>query len=456
MGGGIIQLQAWGSQNQYVMGNPSLTFFKKVFKTHSNFSMESIKVSVNRTDVNLFEPTIIKAKLPRNGDLVSQMYLCFTLPAIVSDSFTRFRWLPNVGEAIIQKVTLSIGNVVVDEQCGEFMNILNNVTLPSFRRDMYNKMVGNISALTDPFKEQVFNSVYSDSRLRVGKIYPSAVPTLPEHRCYVPLQFWFKRFSQALPIIALQFMDIEVTIELRPFYQVYQLYYYPPGSNVAEYRAPQTDNPDHHFKKYAYQDVKKYLRSDALVDLNISLEVNYIFLDDDERNFFMYKPLEYLVEQTTRVDMYRLKEFNVVDIRLQNLVKELFWVFRRSDASSFNGWFDYLDKSRNIMKTARFMFNGTNRIEDKEWQFYNYLVPFQHHTGDPTEGVFCWTFALNPDDGLEQPSGCCNFSKIDKLQLVTTLATPSSSDYAYDLVMFATGYNILRINGGIASLLFSK
>ena len=142
-------------------------------------------------------------------------------------------------------------------------------------------------------------------------------------------------------------------------------------------------------------------------------------------------------------------------IKLNNQIKEFFWVYRRSDAYIRNNWFDFLDNGRDIMIKSRFMFNGVDRLQDKEPQYYNYLIPFQHHMGDPDEGIYCYTFALHPDEGLTQPSGSCNFSRIDKLQFVTTLRDPSSSEYTYDLLFFASGYNILRINGGIASLFYS-
>lgn len=459
MGGGAIQLLAWGNQNKYLMGNPSTTFFKKVFKTHTNFSMESITVSLSRTDANIFEPTLIKAKLPRNGDLIAQIYFVFDLPPIISNSFTRFRWLENVGEAIISSVTLSIGNTVVDKQYGEYMNVYNNLTLPSFRREMYNKMIGNISALTNPFKERILQRVYQESAIRVTKIYPSEgsaeQPTLPSHTCYVPLQFYFNRdFASALPVVALEYMDVEITLELRPIIEIYQLFYYPPGSSIGEYRAPNTNNPEHHIKKYVSQDISRYIRGDSILDLNARLEVNYVFLDDNERNFFMTKPLEYLIEQCVRVDYQKLSEFNIIDIRLQNPVKEFYWFYRKSDAGIRNSWFDFLDNDKHIMISSKFMFNGVNRIEEKGPQYFNYVLPFQHHVGDPREGIYCYPFCIHPDNGISQPSGSCNFSRIDKLQLVTKLKKPDDN-YGYDLVFFASSYNILRVHGGIASIFYS-
>ena len=460
MGGGSIQLLAWGSQNKYLMGNPALTFFKKVYKTHSNFSLESIAVSLNRTDANIYQPTVLKAKIPRSGDLVSQIYFVFELPPVISDGFTRFRWVENVGEALIRSVSISIGNVVVDKQSGEFMHVFNNAHLPSFRREMYNKMIGNINILNDPFKEQILNRIYKDSAIRITKIYPeegtAANPTLPAHKCFVPLQFWFTRdFSSAIPIVALQYMDIEITIELRPIVEIYQLQYYLAGTTIAEYQAPNLDIAGHHIQQYVVNEFQRYIHAESLLDIQARLEVNYVFLDTEERTMFIHRPLEYLIEQTTQVERYRLVEHNVLDVKLQNLVKDMFWVFRRTDARAFNKWFDFMDKARDIMVNAKFLFNGVQRMEDKEPQYFNYLIPFQYYQGDPKQGIYLFTFALDPRNGIIQPTGSCNFSRIEKFQLVCKLIVPRDAAYAYDILLFASSYNILKVHGGIASLAYS-
>jgi hypothetical protein len=153
--------------------------------------------------------------------------------------------------------------------------------------------------------------------------------------------------------------------------------------------------------------------------------------------------------------MYKLGEHNVLEFKLHNLVKEFYWVFRRSDAFMRNAWFDFLDGTKDILRTAKFMFNGVDRIEEKEPQYFNYMIPFQHHIGDPREGIYCYTFAINPDEGIKQPSGSVNCSRIDKIQFVANLITPQTADYFYDLIFFASGYNYLRINGGVASLFYT-
>jgi hypothetical protein len=170
---------------------------------------------------------------------------------------------------------------------------------------------------------------------------------------------------------------------------------------------------------------------------------------------FIHRPLEYLIEQTTQLERYRLVENNVIDIKLQNLVKDIFWVFRRTDVRAYNKWFDFLDKARDIMVSAKFLFNGVQRMEDKEPQYFNYLIPFQYYQGDPKQGIYLFTFALDPRGGITQPTGSCNFSRIEKFQFVCKLVIPTDANYLYDILLFASSYNILKIKGGIASLAYS-
>lgn len=434
MGGGAIQLVAWGNQNKHLMGNPSITFFKKVYKTHTNFSMESIVVPFNKTYSFINQNTILKAKLPRNGDLIMQIYFVFELPPITNNVSIPFKWISSIGEAVISNVTLSIGNVIIDNHSGEYINIRHNISSPIYKKRLYDKLIGNIDILNQ-----------SNNQNEI----------IPKYTCYVPLQFYFnKNVSNALPIIALQYMDVDITIDIRPVNEWYQLFYKNINTNNYEYRAPNIDNTEHAIKKYINNESVNYIKDSSILEINARLEVNYVFLDKNERDYFIHKPLEYLIEQTVNINNYKLSTYNILEYKLNNPVKEFLWVFRRSDVYLKNTWFDYLDDKQHIMVKARFMFNGVDRIQDKDYQYYNYIIPYQHYNGEPIDGVYCYTFALYPDEGLSQPSGSCNFSRIDKLQFVTTLKNVDG-DYTYDLLFFAKSYNILKINGGIASLYYS-
>ena len=126
MPGGLIQLVAYGAQNIYLNGNPKLSFFKKVYKTHTNFSMESIRINVSKNIINFHESTTISARLDRNADMINNMYFVFSLPTIFK--FTdeknvkeKFNFVRNIGEMIIDNCYINIGGNIIDKQYGASM-----------------------------------------------------------------------------------------------------------------------------------------------------------------------------------------------------------------------------------------------------------------------------------------------------------------------------------------------
>lgn len=431
MTGGLIQLLAWGSQNIKLNGNPSITFFKKVRKSHSNFSMESIRLQLNRTEANVNSTTTFRAKVSRHGDLVQQIYFVFELPDIQTNS-TNFRWVPHVGEAIIDNYYVTVGGTMVDRQYGELLHISNMLTLESDKKKAYDRLIGNLDILTNPDKSGT---------------YPSSNPAIPSRKIYVPLNFWFNRDpSSSLPLVCLQYSDTEVVIELRPLSHIYQV----------NGMAPSATDPSETLDALVYNDITTWTRSNAVIDIKAYLEVNYIFVDDLERGQIVYNSHEYIVEQTMRIERFNISPYYTFELILQNPVKEIMWVLKCNDNAMKNRWFDYLDHSGNhILKSAKLVFNGLDRIDLKDACYFNNIQPFQHHKGTPDEGVYVYSFSLFPDE-LSQPSGSCNMSRIQKVQMMLNIMEPLTPSYGFDLTLYVINYNFLSISGGLAGVVFSS
>jgi hypothetical protein len=430
MAGGLVQLLAWGSQNIKLNGNPSITFFKKVRKAHSNFSMESIRVNLSRTDANIYTNTIFKAKLERHGDLVQQVYFVFELPDILPNN-KGFRWIENLGEAIIDNYYITVGGSLIDRQYGEYLHLMNMLTLENAKREIYNKMIGNIEELVYPDKE---------------KPYPTTSPAIRSRKIYVPLQFWFNKDSgTSLPLICLQYSESEITIELRPLFNMYKLFN----------RAPSTNAMDEMMDKFIYNENARYLISDTVMDIKAYLEVNYYFVDNKEREFIAFNSHEYLIEQTFRIDRYNLAANNMFELVLQNPVKEFIWVFKRNDLNLRNNWFDFTDDGAHILKSAKVIFNGIDRIDEKDAFYFNYIQPYQHHTSNMKDGIYVYSFSISPED-MTQPSGSCNMSRINRVQVMMNLINPIISTYKYDMTMYIVNYNFLKISSGLAGVVFSN
>lgn len=458
MAGGIIQLVAYGQANLYLNGNPSMTFFKKVYKTHTNFSMESIAVNMSRTDAYIYERTQIRAKIDRHADLVGQVYFVFELPDILSDNLWRFRWIENIGEAIIADAYISINGTIIDRQNGEYMHILNQLTLPNDKMDVYHKLIGNVPELVNPEYNYFVQNYqgFVPQRYRVGNEYPvstdPAQPSIASRKIYVPLSFWFNRDSAlALPLVSLQFSEVELVLELRPIAELYKISYR--KGNIVNYYAPEFENPEHKLDNFVTNANKQYIANPKLLDIKASLEVNYYYLDSVERLYFAQKPVEYLIQQVRTISREDMVENNIIELVLTNPLKEIIWFFRRNDVGIYNNWFDFQDKFRHIMKSARLIFNGMDRLSEKSWEYFTYVQPYQHHTGRSKEGIYMYSFSLFPEE--YQPSGAANASKINKIQWAFTLNNPKNLFYSYDVRFFVTSYNILRISNGLAGIVYS-
>jgi hypothetical protein len=430
MAGGLIQLLAWGNQNIKLNGNPSITFFKKVRKSHSNFSMESIRVNLNRTDANVYSNTIYKAKLERHGDLVQQVYFVFEIPDIAPNE-EGFRWVENFAEVFIDNYYINIGGALVDKQYGEQLHLNNMLTFNSDKRKMYDNLIGNVDELVYPDKYEP---------------YPSHTPALKSRKIYVPLNLWFNRdTSSALPLICLQYSDTEITIETRPFTDLYKV----------RGNAPSKTTTKDTLSQFVYNELNRYMVSDSVVDIKAYLEVNYYFVDTLEREYIAFNSHEYLVEQTMRIERFGLTTNNIFEMVLQNPVKEFIWVLKRNDMAESNNWFDFTDKGRHIMKSAKILFNGMDRIDEKDAIYFNYVQPYQHHTGNGKDGVYVYSFSISPED-LNQPSGSCNMSRINRVQMMIQTGEPLNENYKYDLTLYAINYNFLKISSGLAGIVFSS
>jgi hypothetical protein len=173
MGGGLLQLVAYGAQDVYLTGNPQITFFKVVYRRHTNFSIESIVQSFNG---NVSTDGRVTCQISRNGDLLHKLYL----EVDGSSSFSGTS-APDakLGHQMIKKVELEIGGQLIDRQYGDWMHIWNELTLPEGKKTGFNNMINS-----------------SDTKL------------------YIPLEFWFCRnVGLALPLIALQYHEVKVNIE---------------------------------------------------------------------------------------------------------------------------------------------------------------------------------------------------------------------------------------------------
>ena len=105
--------------------------------------------------------------------------------------------------------------------------------------------------------------------------------------------------------------------------------------------------------------------------------------------------------------------------------------------------------------TFKLVLNGKDRFKEQSGKYFNQVQPFNHHSGSPYPGIYSYSFALKPEE--HQPTGTCNFSRIDNAQVAITLKNLAGTSLATpSLDMFAVNYNVLRIQSGMGGLAFSN
>ena len=444
MGGGLMQLVAYGAQDIYLTGNPQITFFKVVYRRHTNFAVESIEQTFNgQADFG----KRVTATISRNGDLIQQMYLEVVLPDVGSGEF---KWTYGVGNALVKQAEIEIGGQLIDRHYGDWMNIWTELTMPAGKRNGYDNMVGNTLTAS------------SDQR---GQLDADAAA----YRLYVPFQFWFNRNpGLALPLIALQYHEVKLNLEIRP---VTDLIIAGSEAGTAYSSTPSGQS----FKLY----------------------VDYVYLDTDERRRFAQVSHEYLIEQVqfTGTETVAAATTNKnVTLNFNHPVKELIWAHTTSNraqaySASVTGsgcWFNYSGSSTatgaDSFTTALLQLNGHDRFSVRYSDYFRKVQNVEHHTRTPRVGgdlagqltdttqlalrqyIYSYSFALSPEE--HQPSGTCNFSRIDNAvlqlnygsdsQLGVTPASALSASQSLNLNVYAVNYNVLRIMSGMGGLAYSN
>jgi hypothetical protein len=423
MAGGLMQLVAYGAQDVYLTGNPKVTFFQAVYKRHTNFAMENIEQTVNGTAANSGRVSVTVA---RNGDLVGDMYLELESDANSSTTSTGYDacW---VAERAIASAELSIGGQRIDKHYQRWWRLYSELYLDESKKATWGKMTTAMDGKT----------------------------------VYLPLIFFFNRNPGLyLPLIALQYHEVRIDFDLA-------------------------------------SDMENYLNKNVF-----KVWANYVYLDTEERRRFAQKGHEYLIEQVQHTGSDTVTASGSAQnkrLSYNHPVKELVWCF--NDPASGNvatslwnftteperghivlesnafaeisgncfvpitqatgvplvkcgesgSTVDFTEETVGPLSEFKLVLNGQDRFKAQKGKYFNQVQAYNHHSGCPYPGVYSYSFALKPEE--HQPTGTCNFSRIDNAQVAVTLPSGAASTTMH---MFAVNYNVLRIQSGMGGLAFSN
>ena len=551
MGGGLMQLVAYGAQDVYLSGNPQITFFKVVYRRHTNFSVEPIQQTWNGAAD--FGRTVT-CNINRNGDLITNMYVVVMLNAQIKTA--EWGYVKRLGHALIETVRIEIGGSKIDEQYGDWLNIWYELTHKTGQERGYAKMIGDVPELTN-ISSQGFNA----------------------HQLYIPLQFWFNRNNGlALPLIALQYHDVRITLKYRDSvncinyvgstkpgidklmsdsyllidyvyldseerkrfaqasheYLIEQLQFTGSESingKSSKYRL-NFNHPSkyliwaHHLGKYnnannkwlAYAPdgnwenardkfakiiacvsssgfdivnnnvittVGNFVEDGELVDFNPNSELPQLFstnlgslLQKVSVKFVALSPTNAQIVGTSGVtgpsltanvgslnnnilDNFIVTKNNLTISDISNILLPSLTgnvkTFVDKFACSVSNLFNYgvnIDGSNNVCTSAKLQLNGHDRFQARDGNYFNYVQPAQHFSNTPADGINVYSFALKAED--HQPTGTCNFSRIDNATLQVDIGTDLEGSTNNILNIYTQNYNVLRVMSGMAGTAYSN
>ena len=467
MGGGLMQLVAYGAQDVYLTGDPQITYFKVVYRRHTNFSMECIEQTFNGTSGANKK---VSCTVSRNGDLIAGMHIEVPLAGSPTSVMTNASY--------IKDVEVEIGGQKIDKHYGEWLDIWMDLSISNDKiggprlGETASMLAAEVLVATTGADVTVTSTVTtvvsiactggSGSGLVIGAT-PSAAAagatvifsvlspgfgyqsgdiinitqaqlnagvgfsaankavaiTLLDadfgapavgpasglytmlgnnatsaRSAFVPLQFWFNRnVGLALPLIALQYHEVKVNISLG-----------------------------------------------ASATANTKLWVDYIYLDTEERKRFAQMSHEYLIDQLQFPGSETVSGSSAkARLNFNHPVKEIVWITGTSATDRVKG-----------CSTAKLMLNGHDRFASRVGEYFTEVQPFYHHTkASPKADVYVYSFALRPEE--HQPSGTCNFSRIDNATLSVGIQNSATS-----LRVYAVNYNVLRVVSGMGGLAYSN
>jgi hypothetical protein len=473
-GGALLQLVAYGAQDVFLTGKPTVTFFQSVYKRHTNFAMEAIP----QTLAGQPNPGgLVSVTLARTGDLIGDMWVVLQPTTASSAQLTSNNNVADmcwVAERAFNSVELFIGGQSIDKHYQLWFRLYAECFLDESKKYNY----GKLTSLPVP------NNVNQTS---TGYVY-------------LPLIFFFNRNPGLfLPLIALQYHEVRIDFTLTSTYANYF------GSN-----------PPAIWANYIYLDKEERDKFATKNQEYLIEQVQYVNGD----------PVGTSTENTP----------SVIRIQYNHPVKELIWVYQNpAPSSNPNAMWNFSSNVANVNVTIdtnklaqsgslcqphntgcpnlfipstlssplystaagsvaqygtiyaqsnvltgnvlwveaglpqygtanvtygqevgplhkfKLILNGTERAAEQFGKYYNQYQPYQYHSGHPYPGIYVYSFAVKPEE--LQPSGACNFSRIDMAQVAISLKTGMPS---LNQQMFAVNYNILRIASGMGGLAFAN
>ena len=485
MTGGLMNLTAVGTENIILNGNPKKTYFKATYNKHTNFGLQRFRIDFEGNRVlNFTTPTVLDFKIPRYAELLHDTYICVTMPNIWSplkyDGDAElgrnlipyeFQWVDELGSNMISEIEVHSGGTTIAKFSGEYLACVKERDFATEKKELWNKMTGNVPEINDPGNAHGNVNVYPNA-MYVDET--GVEPSIRERKIYIPLETFFCDSSKlALPLVAIQYQEISIRITFRPTYQLYTI------NNINDiqddscisYRiAPNPNDLDNQLWRFL-QPPRDFAASTELYNTSrndwnsdVHLISTYIFLGQEERRMFAQQSHNMLIKQVKEYDFLGTSGSKLVSMESRDLVSNFMFRFRRSDAHMRNQWSNYTNwaysnvlpqmatedlplfnnteipnpnnfhitgaigsyawNQKDILVNMGLVMGGVYRENVLDAGIYNFIEKYNRTTGGAKDGLYCYNFCLNSNKKHYQPSGAMNVNRFSEVTIEFNTAEP--------------------------------
>lgn len=490
MGFGLLILASIGNENCYFNINPTITYFKKVFKITANISNENLP-QYFRSSPNFGRR--LSTKIAKNSDMIKDITIYFELPDIQPSNHSilqnnvnikKFAWTNKIGFSMIKYIDLEIGGILISRHYGDWLNILYETTYND--DEGWKKNIGNnVTLLTD----------YSNGK--------------NSYKLYIPLSFFFNDIG--FPLISISKQDIEIHVELNDFTKCYKqspTNYFEIDSYICLYTKDENiiQNVDGkisggifvYFDIYTRRVYYNKLYNDFLIPNNSTnikyniigqtsgftiqpkigtiiiqdedyfptiypalkdayIIVNYIYIDSDERWYFLNNELQYVVPLVSNVLEKDITGINSnYNLKLVNPHKVIYWRAQLNSNLNINDVFNYsslpiTNNNEPLIQSSKILINSIARNEIYNSEYYEHLQSYINKIYS-TNNINMFSFGFNPLN--YEPNGTMNFSMVDDAIIQLTLNKLVNYTNSINIRAYGLYYNILIIKEGNCSMKF--
>jgi hypothetical protein len=505
MPGGLLNIIAIGNNNIILTGNPSKTFFKVTYSKYSNFGLQKFRLDFDGTrDLRLTEPSTFTFKIPRYAELLMDTYICVNIPNIWSPIYQpvpsadsavgttgsdtnnrwapyEFRWIPNIGTALIQEVLITCGSLTLQRYTGEYLAAMVERDFTQEKKDLFNAMSGNSPELNDPA------NIYGRENSYPSAFYTSsalgAEPSIRGRQIYIPINAWFTMNNAcAFPLIALQYNELVITVTMRPIQDLFQVRDVFDNQYNRPYVQPDFTQPQ--FQMYRFLqtppsiniDPASYANKISVWNSDIHLLSTYCFLSKEEATIFATEDHVYLVKDVFEYKFENITGTSRLKLTSNGMISNWMWYLQRNDVNLRNEWNNFsnwpydtypsdllnasyvpvnmpydptipqlqlgvdpndlrntgilytgdfaVQNQYDILETMGILLDGEYRENILTRGVYDYIEKYTRTKGFAKRGLYCYNFCLDTNPFEYQPTGAINLSKFRTIELEVTTYVP--------------------------------